>query len=82
MTLLSIAAGARRSASLNRLIKALTSAEVVLPIAGFAGLLAVWWLIATLRSEIMPTPWQALTENIDFILHPFYRRGPGDLGIG
>ena len=57
-------------------------AEVLWPAAGFAGLIAVWWLIASLRNEIMPTPWQALVANLDYILHPFYRRGPGNLGIG
>ncbi len=30
----------------------------------------------------MPTPAEALINNRDFILHPFYQRGPGDLGIG
>jgi nitrate/nitrite transport system permease protein len=56
--------------------------SVLLPLAGFAGLLALWWLLATLRSEIMPTPWQALVANLDYLLHPFYRRGPGNLGVG
>ncbi|MBD2260932.1 nitrate ABC transporter permease [Pseudanabaena sp. FACHB-2040] len=56
--------------------------QVLLPLAGFAGVIALWWLLATVRSEIMPTPWQALTANLDYILHPFYRRGPGNLGIG
>ncbi len=56
--------------------------NVLLPLAGFAGILALWWLIASFRSEIMPTPWEALSANLDFILHPFYRRGPGNLGIG
>jgi len=56
--------------------------KVLLPLVGFAGLIALWWLLATLRSDIMPTPWQALIANWDYIVHPFYRRGPGDLGIG
>ena len=30
----------------------------------------------------MPTPPQALVANLDYILNPFYQRGPGDLGIG
>lgn len=30
----------------------------------------------------MPTPAQALVANLEYILNPFYRRGPGDLGIG
>jgi nitrate/nitrite transport system permease protein len=54
----------------------------LLPLAGFVGLIAVWWAIALFRPELMPTPPQALTENLDYILHPFYRRGPGDLGLG
>ncbi|MGL5831936.1 MAG: nitrate ABC transporter permease [Waterburya sp.] len=54
----------------------------LLPLAGFAGLIAVWWAIALFRPALMPTPIQALTGNLDYILHPFYRRGPGDLGLG
>lgn len=54
----------------------------LLPLAGFAGLIAVWWAIALFRPELMPTPPQALMENLDYIFHPFYRRGPGDLGLG
>jgi nitrate/nitrite transport system permease protein len=30
----------------------------------------------------MPYPHEALVANLDYILHPFYQRGPGDLGIG
>ncbi|MGL5083159.1 MAG: nitrate ABC transporter permease [Microcoleaceae cyanobacterium] len=56
--------------------------NVLLPIAGFAGVIALWWLIALFRQEMMPTPPEALIKNLDFILHPFYRRGPGDIGLG
>ncbi|ACK67636.1 nitrate ABC transporter, inner membrane subunit [Rippkaea orientalis PCC 8801] len=55
---------------------------VLLPGAGFLGLIALWWIIALFRHEMMPTPLEALTKNWDYILHPFYVRGPGDLGIG
>jgi nitrate/nitrite transport system permease protein len=54
----------------------------LLPLAGFSGLIAVWWAIALFRPELMPTPPQALMENLDYIFNPFYRRGPGDLGLG
>jgi nitrate/nitrite transport system permease protein len=54
----------------------------LLPLAGFAGLIVVWWAIALFRPELMPTPPQALLENLDYIINPFYRRGPGDLGLG
>jgi nitrate/nitrite transport system permease protein len=55
---------------------------VLLPAAGFLGLIALWWIIALFRHEMMPTPPEALIKNLDFILNPFYQRGPGDLGIG
>jgi nitrate/nitrite transport system permease protein len=56
--------------------------EVVLPAIGFLGVIVLWWAIALSKHELMPTPPEALMANLDFILHPFYRRGPGDLGIG
>lgn len=55
---------------------------VLLPAIGFLGIILLWWLIAMLRRDLMPTPVEALSSNLDLILHPFYRRGPGDLGIG
>lgn len=77
----SLARGARRflvpSFWQNRLRK-----EIWLPLYGFGGLLLLWWAIALVRGEMMPTPLEALVNNLDFILHPFYRRGPGDLGLG
>ncbi|MCF2970385.1 nitrate ABC transporter permease [Synechococcus sp. Nb3U1] len=56
--------------------------QILWPSAGFGILLALWWGIALWRSDLMPTPPQAFVANLDYILHPFYRRGPGDLGIG
>lgn len=79
--LLSMAANAG-AATARRIRATVLRDNFLLPLAGFAGLIGLWWLLATLRSEVMPTPWQALTENLDYILHPFYRRGPGNLGIG
>lgn len=79
------AVAVRQANARSKILLAFRSAfreEFWLPAAGFAGLLVVWWLIATFRSDIMPTPWQALVANLDYILHPFYRRGPGNLGIG
>ncbi|WP_421656658.1 hypothetical protein [Leptothermofonsia sp. ETS-13] len=55
---------------------------VILPALGFLGIILLWWAIALFRRELMPTPFEALVNNLDFILHPFYQRGPGDLGIG
>jgi nitrate/nitrite transport system permease protein len=54
----------------------------LLPIAGFVGIIVLWWAIAIVNHELMPTPVEALIANLDYILHPFYRRGPGNLGIG
>jgi nitrate/nitrite transport system permease protein len=56
--------------------------RVLYPTLGFAGVISLWWLVALLRHEMMPTPLEALVSNLDLILHPFYRRGPGDLGLG
>ncbi|MEK0192163.1 MAG: nitrate ABC transporter, permease protein [Oscillatoriales cyanobacterium] len=55
---------------------------VLLPGAGFLGILILWWIVASLKSDLIPTPYQAFIANLDYILHPFYQRGPGDLGIG
>lgn len=56
--------------------------SVLLPALGFLGVIVLWWVIAIFKSDLMPTPAQALMANLDYIMHPFYRRGPGDLGIG
>lgn len=55
---------------------------VLLPAAGFLGILGLWWIVASFNSDLIPTPYQALIANLDYIFHPFYQRGPGDLGIG
>lgn len=55
---------------------------ILLPAVGFSSILLLWWVIALFKSDLIPTPVEALTANLDYILHPFYRRGPGDLGIG
>ncbi|MEG4323173.1 MULTISPECIES: nitrate ABC transporter permease [unclassified Microcoleus] len=56
--------------------------NILLPAAGFLGILGLWWIVASFKSDLIPTPYQALIANLDYILHPFYQRGPGDLGIG
>lgn len=55
---------------------------VILPALGFLGIIALWWIVALFKHELMPTPPEAFVKNLDYILNPFYRRGPGDLGIG
>lgn len=69
-------------ATWRRVKPVLIRETVILPALGFLGLLGLWWFIALIRSELMPTPLEALVNNLDFILNPFYQRGPGDLGIG
>jgi nitrate/nitrite transport system permease protein len=69
-------------AAWKRVKPAIIRDTVLLPAAGFLGILILWWIIATLKSDLIPTPYQALVANWDYILHPFYQRGPGDLGIG
>ncbi|NMG21326.1 nitrate ABC transporter permease [Brasilonema bromeliae] len=55
---------------------------VLLPLLGFLGVIVVWWIIALANHELMPTPPEALVANLDYILNPFFQRGPGNLGIG
>ncbi|MBD2742794.1 nitrate ABC transporter permease [Coleofasciculus sp. FACHB-1120] len=55
---------------------------VVLPALGFLGIIALWWIVALFKHELIPTPPEAFVRNLDYIVNPFYRRGPGDLGIG
>ncbi len=55
---------------------------VLLPAAGFLGIIILWWFVATFLTNLMPTPVEALVANLDYIINPFYRRGPGNLGLG
>ena len=55
---------------------------VLFPFLGFLGLIGIWWIIAIFRSELMPTPLEALNNNLHYNLNPFSQKGPGDLGIG
>jgi nitrate/nitrite transport system permease protein len=55
---------------------------VLLPAAGFLGIIVLWWIVALFNHDLMPTPPEALVANLDYILNPFYQRGPGDLGVG
>lgn len=71
-----------RQASWRRIRPVIFRDVVLLPAIGFLGLILLWWFVATFLTELMPTPAQALVANLDYILNPFYRRGPGDLGIG
>jgi len=50
---------------------------VLLPLAGFLGIILLWWVVATLGLTHL-----GLVANLDYILNPFYERGPGNLGIG
>jgi nitrate/nitrite transport system permease protein len=60
----------------------ITKDVVFLPILGFLGIIVLWWVVALANHELMPTPPEALIANLDYILNPFYQRGPGNLGIG
>ena len=55
---------------------------VILPALGFLSIIILWWVVALFNRELMPTPPEALIANLDYILNPFYQRGPGNLGIG
>ncbi|RAM48479.1 MAG: nitrate ABC transporter, permease protein [Hapalosiphonaceae cyanobacterium JJU2] len=55
---------------------------ILYPALGLLGIILLWWVIALANHELMPTPPEALVANLDYILNPFYQRGPGNLGIG
>ena len=55
---------------------------VLMPLLGFLTIIGLWWVVALANHELMPTPPEALVANLDYIMHPFYQRGPGNLGIG
>jgi hypothetical protein len=40
---------------------------VLLPAAGFLGILGLWWIVASFNSDLIPTPYQALIANLDYI---------------
>ncbi|GAP98715.1 nitrate ABC transporter permease [Leptolyngbya sp. NIES-2104] len=69
-------------ATMRRAKPIVSSDRFIYPALGFAGVIALWWIIALNKHELMPTPPEALMANLDYILNPFYRRGPGDLGLG
>jgi nitrate/nitrite transport system permease protein len=73
---------AASQAAWNKVRPAIVREAVLLPMLGFTGVIVLWWVVALSRHELIPTPPEALIANLDFILHPFYRRGPGDLGVG
>lgn len=82
MVQLNIAAIAAAQATWKRVSPNLIRDAILLPALGFAGILLLWWFVATFSSQLLPTPIEALQANLDYILHPFYRRGPGDFGLG
>ncbi len=66
----------------QKLKSGLLRRELIFPVMGFGGLVGIWWLVALGRSQLMPTPWEALVANWHLITNPFYRHGPGDVGLG
>lgn len=54
----------------------------LLSMFGFGLLIAGWWITAAYFTNLMPTPPEALERSLDYIMNPFYERGPGDIGIG
>lgn len=77
LNLTAIAASAWKS------LKSLVFRDVIVfPVLGFTGVICLWWAVAIWRHELMPTPLEAFNANLDYILNPFFQRGPGNLGIG
>ena len=73
---------AAAQAGWNRAKPVFVRDTVILPALGFLGIILLWWVVALFRRDLIPTPAEAWVNNLDFILHPFYQRGSGDLGLG
>lgn len=82
MLLQTVLAGITGGMAWQRIKSTILRDIFILPFLGFAGVIFLWCLVATWRSELMPTPLEAFTANLDYILNPFFQRGPGNLGIG
>ncbi|HEY9651699.1 MAG TPA: nitrate ABC transporter permease, partial [Coleofasciculaceae cyanobacterium] len=54
---------------------------VLFPAIGILGVLLLWWFAATVLTDLMPTPLQALIDSAEYA-NPFFRKGPGNLGLG
>ena len=54
---------------------------ILLPLAGFAGLLALWWLTSALWVDELPSPLETWHASKQFILEPWAKRGEMDQGI-
>ena len=59
---------AAAQASWKRTKPMLVRDTVILPALGFLGIILLWWVIALFRRDLMPTPAEALVNNLDFIL--------------
>jgi nitrate/nitrite transport system permease protein len=55
---------------------------ILLPLFGLSILIGIWWFTAKYLTILMPDPLTAFKANLDYLLNPFYVRGPGDVGIG
>ncbi len=58
------------------------NASIFLPLIGFAGVIAVWWIMALSKPDLIPTPLEAIKANWSLLENPFSRTGPGKMGIG
>ncbi len=53
----------------------------LMPVAGVAGVIALWALTSTFWIESLPSPWRTWEASKLYILHPFEKRGEMDQGI-
>lgn len=54
---------------------------LVLPLLGFACVLALWTIVSLTWAKDLPTPLKTWQASKDYILHPFAKRGEMDQGI-
>ncbi len=54
----------------------------LLPLAGAAGVLILWTLISKTITHDLPTPLRTWSESKQYILHPFFKEGEMNQGMG
>jgi nitrate/nitrite transport system permease protein len=55
--------------------------QLILPLLGVAGVVAVWAVVSATWAPTLPNPWKTWQASKLYIMHPFEKRGELDQGI-
>jgi nitrate/nitrite transport system permease protein len=56
--------------------------DLLLPLAGVAAVVVLWALVAATVAPDLPSPLRTWTESSRYVLHPFFKEGEMNQGIG